>query len=133
MVNGSSLTISNDILYGCDYGIYFAGGTIDDGSSVTIHDNRIFDGDYGIYSVSIAGGSTLDIFDNVVYNNTIAGINIGTIDGNSTVIIGGDSFEDDSNIISENAKGIFISSCDNSTLTIKVTTLAAGTREEIPF
>jgi parallel beta-helix repeat protein len=113
---GSTLDINYDVFFSNT----IAAIIIDDikgGSGVNIGHNQVHDNADGIVFDTVSGGSEINMPYNNIINNTGNGIYIDSIDTNSTVTIGGDSFDDDSNVIGENLGGIYVASC-NATLTI---------------
>ncbi len=119
--NGSSLTISNNILYNCGAAIYSGATTTDNGSSVFIEGNEISLAGDGIYFQEVAGGSELTIRDNAIYENEY-GIDIDAVVEESTVtmvgnIVGG--YMDENVEYGGNTNtGIYIDYVVDSTVTI---------------
>ena len=87
VVNGSSLTISNNILASCGGAIYCPADTLDNDSTVIIEDNEIYNAEYfGIGFEVIAGGSELTVRDNDIYNAQF-GVLLGEVKEDSEVTI----------------------------------------------
>ncbi len=103
VTNGSSLTISNNILYDCESAIYCPGvTTLANGSSVTIEGNEIYDAkkageDFGIgiFFGLITGDSELAIQDNKIYDSEW-GIHLHEVSGGSAVTIQNNNIYDNS-------------------------------------
>jgi nitrous oxidase accessory protein NosD len=116
--NGSSLTISNNILHESIFAIYSGPFTVDNASSVTIEGNYIY---YcmtaGIHLEDIVGGSEVIIRDNELFWNG-EGIYIDDLLG-STVTI-------EDNLIAENDDGVVFDDVHESTVIIAGNTIGEG-------
>jgi len=98
--NGSSLTISNNILYDSASAIRSWVTTVGSGSTVIIEDNEIYDSEWGIGFGMVTGGSELAIQNNNIHDNG-DGIYLSGVGGESTVAI-------QNNNIHDNDEGIIL-------------------------
>jgi len=92
VLNGSSVTISNNILHDSQWAIYCGVDTVDSGSTVTIEGNEIYYSDEGIGSVILKGGSELTIQNNNIHDNG-EGIRLNEVSADSTVAIVGNTIK----------------------------------------
>jgi len=100
VVNGSSLTISNNILQFCGGAVFCPALTVANGSSVTVEDNEICYSECGIGFQEIVADSAVTIQNNNIHDNE-GGIWLEGIGGGSTVAV-------QNNNIHDNSEGIIL-------------------------